>query len=147
MIAALGLDLGEKRIGVAGCDRLGLFASGITTIHRRSFAQDMGILTEIIAEREVELLVIGLPYTLEGTLGYQARRTQKLATRIAQAVHLPVEYIDERFTSSEAEALLRAQRYRPSEQRGLVDRTAAALILQTWLDQHRSQPPSHNRRN
>lgn len=139
IIAALGLDLGHRRIGVAGCDGTGLIATGLTTIHRTSFAQDIRELQGIIHIRQVQVLVAGLPYTMSGQLGSQARRTQTLAHRIAQAVDLPLEYMDERLTSCEAEAILRSQGIQPSQHRDWVDRQAAALILQQWLDQRRSQ--------
>ncbi len=143
LICVLGLDLGEKRIGVAGCDRLGLMASGLTTIHRRSFAQDMEELQQMIRDREIDRLVIGLPYTMEGKIGFQAKRVQRLAQRIAEAVALPVEFVDERMTSHEAKQLIGQHRRRSNRDLGAVDRMAAALILQHWLDQKRQEPSSH----
>ena len=73
-VAALGLDVGSKRIGVAGCDGLGLMATGITTIWRSSLAADLDCLNQMIAERDVEILVIGLPYTMDGKIGSQAKQ-------------------------------------------------------------------------
>ncbi len=137
MISVLGLDLGRKRIGVAGCDGTGLIATGLTTIHRTSFAQDIAQLKQLVEDRQASILVVGLPYTMQGHVGLQAQRTQKLAQRIALALQLPLEYIDERLTSHEAEAWLRTQRINPSRHRELVDRRAAVLILQQWLDQRR----------
>ncbi|MCM1981362.1 Holliday junction resolvase RuvX [Lyngbya confervoides] len=145
MISALGLDLGERRIGVSGCDRLGLLATGITTIHRRSFEADMQQLKQIIQDRDVTLLVVGLPYTMDGKIGYQARRVQKLARRIAEAVALPLEYVDERLTSYEAKQLVYQQSKRVNRESGIIDRKAAALILQQWLDQKRQDSTSHAR--
>ena len=142
MICALGLDLGEKRIGVAGCDRLGLTASGITTIHRKAFQQDIDTLQAIIEERQIETLIIGLPYTMEGKIGFQAKRVQRLAQRISKAVNLPIEYIDERLTSHEAKQIMQHQRRRANRDRGAVDRMAAALILQQGLNQTRQEPSS-----
>ncbi len=137
MISALGLDLGHKRIGVAGCDRTGLIASGLTTIHRTNFEQDIAQLRQLVQEREVSLLVVGLPYTLAGEIGPQAKRAQKMARRISYALQLPIEYVDERLTSVEAEAMLHAQQISPSRNRGRIDRTAACIILQQWLDERR----------
>lgn len=136
-ISALGLDLGRKRIGVAGCDGTGLIATGLGTIQRSSFAQDIAQLQQLVAEREVQVLVVGLPYSMNGTLGFQARQVQKLAQRIGAALQLPIEYVDERLTSFQAEQLLQAQNISPSRHKGLVDRKAAALILQQWLDERR----------
>lgn len=134
-ISALGLDLGHRRIGVAGCDGTGLIATGLTTIRRTSFAKDMEILRQIVTERQVETLVVGLPYTMKGEVGTQAQRTQKLAKRIAKTLDLPLDFMDERLTSHEAESMMRGQRINPAEKKGMIDRKAAALILQRWLDQ------------
>ncbi|MEC4806969.1 MAG: Holliday junction resolvase RuvX [Jaaginema sp. PMC 1079.18] len=137
-IAALGLDIGSKRIGVAGCDGLGLLATEITTIQRRSFPQDIETLGQIVQEREVEILVVGLPYSFDGTLGKQARTIQKLAKRYSNALNLPVEYVNEQLTSFAAEEALKAQNIAPSRHKALIDRKAAAIILQQWLDERRS---------
>ncbi len=140
-VSALGLDVGSKRIGVAGCDRTGLVAAGITTIERQSFQQVLAQLQQLVTEREVQVLVVGLPYKMDGTIGTQARHTQKFATAIAAALHLPVEYVDERLTSYQAEQLLHAQNLSPSRNKGLIDRKAASLILQQWLDERRLKAP------
>lgn len=137
-ISALGLDVGSKRIGVAGCDGLGLMATGLTTIERTSFERDVQQLREWVEQREVKLLVIGLPYASDGTIGLQARQIQKFAKRLAKALQLPVEYVDERLTSVEAEELIKAENRLVSRNKGLVDRKAAAIILQEWLDNRRS---------
>jgi len=136
-ISALSLDVGKKRIGVAGCDGTGLIATGITTIERRSFMQDVALLQQIATERQVNVLVVGLPYSMDGSLGFQARYIQKYAQKLAQALQLPLEYVDERLTSFQAEQLLIAENVPLSRNKGLIDRKAAALILQQWLDTRR----------
>jgi putative holliday junction resolvase len=138
-VAALGLDVGRKRMGVAGCDGTGLIATGLTTIYRTSFAEDLRQLQEIIKERKVEMLVVGLPYTLDGNIGSQAKKVQKFANKIAQILDLPVEYVDERLTSVEAEARLKASKKFSTYDKGAIDRQAAAIILQQWLDMRRGQ--------
>ena len=134
-VAALGLDVGSKRIGVAGCDGLGMMATGITTIWRSSFQEDVARLAEIIKERNVELLVIGLPYTMDGNLGSQAKQVQKFARRISAALELPIEYVDERLTSYAAEQMMIAANISVSQNKATIDRIAAAVILQQWLDE------------
>lgn len=134
-VAALGLDIGSKRIGVAGCDGLGLLTTEITTIERRSFPQDVEQLRQIVQEREVEILVVGLPYAPDGTLGKQARTIQKLAQRYSGALNLSVEYTNEQLTSFAAEEALKAQNISPSRNKARIDRKAAAIILQQWLDE------------
>ncbi len=134
-VAALGLDVGSKRIGVAGCDGLGLIATGLTTIWRSSFQEDVARLAEIIKERNVELLVIGLPYTMDGNLGSQAKQVQKFARRVSAALELSIEYVDERLTSYAAEQMMIAAKISVSENKATIDRIAAAVILQQWLDE------------
>lgn len=136
-ISALGLDIGRKRIGVAGCDRLGLAASGLMTIHRQSFQHVVAELAPLVADRQVEVLVVGLPLTVAGEEGAQAKQVRRTAAGLAKALERPVVYVDERFTSLEAEDLIRAQGGAAMADKGLVDRKAAALILQRWLDERR----------
>ncbi len=141
-ISALGLDIGKKRIGVAGCDGTGLIATGLTTIERQTFALDVAQFQKLVQERNAQILVVGLPYTMKGELGYQAKQVQKLASKLAQVLNLPMEYIDERLTSVEAEQLINLEK--KSTQfiaKGLIDRKAAAIILQRWLDLKRSSKP------
>ena len=78
-VSALGLDVGKKRIGVAGCDGTGLIATGLTTIERKSFPQDVQQLQGLVRERDAQLLVIGLPYCMDGSIGFQALQVQKFA--------------------------------------------------------------------
>ncbi len=137
MVSALGLDLGAKRIGVAGCDRTGLIATGLTTIHRTNFESMTGPLCELVRSRAVEVLVIGLPYTLDGQIGRQAKKIQKLARRLSVTLQLPVEFVDERLTSFDAEQRLLAADQSPSRNKALIDRKAAEIILQQWLDERR----------
>lgn len=124
---------------MAGCDRTGLIAIGLTTVERQSFNSDVAQLQFIIQEREVQVLVIGLPYSMNGSLGFQAKHVQKFAQRLSNALQMPVEYVDERLTSFQAEQLLQAENRSPSRHKGLIDRKAAALILQQWLDERRSR--------
>lgn len=137
-VAALGLDIGEKRIGVAGCDGTGLIATGLTTIERNSFQQTIDNLKELITEREVTILVIGLPYSLDGTMGKQAEKVQKFARKISKILDLPIEYVDERLTSVEATEQLKSSKKFSTRNKGLIDKQAAKIILQQWLDQRRS---------
>ena len=138
-ISALGLDVGTKRLGVAGCDGLGLIATGLTTIYRTNFERDLKELKNIVLEREVQILVVGLPYSMNGNLGFQAKQVMKFARRISKALELPVEYVDERLTSVEAEERLKGSKRYSRRDKGAIDHLAAAIILQQWLDRRRSQ--------
>ena len=127
-VAALGLDVGKKRMGVA---------TGLTTIYRTTFREDIKQLQDIIREREVEILVIGMPYTLDGSVGFQAKQVVKFSDKIAKILGLPIEYVDERLTSVEAEARLKASKKFSTRDKGAIDCQAAAIILQQWLDNRR----------
>jgi putative Holliday junction resolvase len=131
--AALGLDVGRKRIGVAGCDRLGISVHGITTIIRKSWQEDMTELRSLILERDVDTLVIGLPYNMDGSLGYQAKQVQKFAHSATKQLGMILEFVDERLTSFEAEEMMRSQGISTRYNKEMIDRKAAALILQQWL--------------
>jgi putative Holliday junction resolvase len=139
-ISALGLDVGRRRIGVAGCDGLGLIATGLTTIERRSFQGVVDDLRAMVQARQVQVLVVGLPYCMDGHLGQQAKQVQTFVARITPLLKLPVVYVDERLTSVQAQELIEAERRR-SYDKGLIDRKAAALILQRWLDDGAPLPP------
>lgn len=138
-VAALGLDVGKRRMGVAGCDGTGLIATGLTTIYRTTWAEDIRQLKEIIEARRVDILVIGLPYNLDGTVGFQAKQVQKFGSKIFSSLQLPIEYVDERLTSVEAEAQLKTQKNFSTRNKGAIDCRAAAIILQQWLDMKRSK--------
>lgn len=133
-VAALGLDVGKRRVGVAGCDGTGLIARELTTIRRSSFDRDVEQLRAIAQERQVTVLVVGMPYTLRGEVGQQAERTRHFAERVAAALGLSLEYADERLTSVEAETQLRASGTYSQRDKGAIDARAAAIILQQWLD-------------
>jgi putative holliday junction resolvase len=136
-MTALGLDIGKKRIGVAGSDGLGWFASGMATIERRSLEQVIDHLRRICAERQVTKLIVGMPYLMDGTIGPQAKSVEKLARTLARALDLEMILVDERLTSFQAEQDLIEQGVSPSRNKGLIDRRAAEIILQQWLDQQR----------
>ncbi|MBE9011696.1 Holliday junction resolvase RuvX [Pseudanabaenaceae cyanobacterium LEGE 13415] len=138
-VAALGLDVGKKRIGVAGCDGTGLIATGLTTITRKSYSQTIEELRQIVRDRNVEILIIGLPYSMDGSIGKQAIHVQKFGETISKALSLPIEYVDERLTSYQAEQSMIADKISLRENKGIIDRRAAAVILQQWLDERRAK--------
>lgn len=137
-VSALGLDIGRRRIGVAGCDGTGLIATGLTTLRRRSFAELVDDIRQIVIARQVHVLVVGLPLTMDGAEGFQARQVRKVTAGLARALDLPVVYVDERLSSVEAEQLMRAAGHSVASEKALIDRKAAAIILQRWLDERRS---------
>ncbi|MBE9136308.1 Holliday junction resolvase RuvX [Nodosilinea sp. LEGE 07088] len=136
-ISALGLDIGRRRVGVAGCDGTGLIATGLTTLLRRSFADLVADIQQIAQVRQAQVLVVGLPLNMDGAEGFQARQVRKVAEGLGVALTMPVIYVDERLSSVEAEQLMRAAGQSVSQEKALIDRKAAAIILQRWLDERR----------
>ena len=131
----LGLDIGNKTIGVSVSDPLGITAQGVTTIIRASKAEDVEVLKALIDKYDVEKLIVGLPKNMNNTLGFQAKRTMNYADYLKEALDMEVIYVDERLTTSGAEAVLMQGGVRRENRKKYVDKLAAVLILQTYLDQ------------
>ncbi len=129
----LGLDVGDRRIGLALSDPLGILASGLGALERRAVDRDIQAILALIKENQVERVVIGLPRHLDGTLGDQARKVQIFAQRLMEATPVLVEYWDERLSTVAAQEKLREAGAKRVT-RGRVDAAAAAYILQGYLD-------------
>jgi putative Holliday junction resolvase len=131
----LGIDLGTKRIGVAVSDRSGTIASPLTVVMRSGdVARDHQRIRDLVLEEEAERVIVGLPLSLDGGMGPAARAAVAEADAMASVVGVPVETFDERLTTVTAESVLREQRMRAEARRRVIDRVAAAVMLQTWLD-------------
>lgn len=138
----LGLDVGDRRIGIAISDQLGLTAAGLETLHRTNSQNDVRTITELAKKHSVVEIVIGLPANMDGTLGEQAQKVQSFGKKLARASGLPVIYEDERLTTFTAIHTLTLLGVKTGHNRDLVDKQAAAIILQKYLDQkYHSQPP------
>ncbi len=133
-VRLLGLDLGEKRIGLAVSAGRNLPIFPLGHLERGQLKQDLARVIALAEERQVQGFVVGLPYTLSGQEGTQARKAQGFARALRRETTLPVYTWDETFTSVEAEGMLRESGRQPSRERGSVDAAAAALILQRFLD-------------
>ena len=135
---ALGIDLGSKRIGVAVSDRSGTIASPLTVLQRTgSHQDDHRRITELVVEEEAERVIVGLPLSLDGTIGPAARGAIAEAEELSSVVGVPVETFDERLTTVSADRLLMERRMRAEARRRVVDKVAAAVMLQSWLDGRR----------
>ena len=131
---ALGIDLGERRIGVAVSS--GSLAVPLEVVQRSGDRQrDHRRLAELASESEVDVVVVGMPLSLDGTAGPAARRARAEVEELGRALGLPVETYDERLTTVTAERSLREQGLDAKERRKVVDKVAAAVLLQGWLDQ------------
>jgi putative Holliday junction resolvase len=128
----LGIDHGDVRIGLALSDESGTVARPLQVIQHVAREADAETIARIAAEKEAKLIVIGLPTDSDGEIGHQARKVQRWAEALKQATAIPVEFWDESFSSQEAESLKHRTRGEPN------DAQAAAVMLQNYLDAHRS---------
>jgi putative Holliday junction resolvase len=133
---SLGLDIGDRRIGVALSDPEGILASPLAVINRRNERLDIEAITEIIGKHQVGQVVIGLPLSMDGSLGQQAEKVKEFTQKLAEHTKVPLEYRDERLTTVMAERLKRAA---GGKKKAGNDAQAAALILQGYLDEKPSQ--------
>lgn len=131
----LGLDIGEKRIGVAISDPAERVATPVTVLDARRVLGDGADLRRLLGDYEdVELVVVGLPRSMDGTEGPQAARTRVAAERIAGFTGLEIRFVDERLSSAEAERRMAETGADARARRGSVDMVAASILLQAYLD-------------
>jgi putative holliday junction resolvase len=131
----LGLDVGSRRIGVAVSDPLGITAQGLDTLQRTTKRRDFQDLQHVIQEYDVREIVVGLPLRMSGAEGTQSDKMQVFAEELRKRFRLPVHLWDERLTSAEANRLLRETELSIEKRGKAVDRMAAVLILQGWMEQ------------
>lgn len=135
---ALGLDIGEKRIGVAISDPSGTVATPLKVVATADALGDARVLRRFVEDYEVELIVVGLPLSLDGSEGPQAAQTRSIAERLVRSLDIPVEYHDERLSSTQAKRAMTEAGVSDKAKRGSVDMVAASLFLQSYLDARRS---------
>jgi putative Holliday junction resolvase len=133
----LGLDVGSRRIGVAVSDPLGITAQGLETVQRRNKRADLAALGLVIRDYGVRQIVVGLPLRMSGAEGTQSDKMQLFAEELRKCFRLPVHLWDERLTSAEANRLLRETELSIEKRAKAVDRMAAVLILQGWMERKR----------
>ena len=134
MSRVIGIDLGAKRIGVAVTDALGVAAHPHATIARRGGQRDLDAIAAVVRETGAERVVLGLPLSPEGEVGRPARSAQTFAARLRAALSVPVELVDESFSTVEAQDVLLAADVSRARRREVVDKVAAAVILRRWLE-------------
>jgi putative Holliday junction resolvase len=130
---SLGLDVGDKRIGVALSDPEGILASPFTIIDRRDDTADIEAINSVVKQHEVEQIIVGLPYSMNGSLGKQAEKVKAFARKLCSHTEVPVEFRDERLSTVSAKRLMQSVN---TKKKGRDDAIAAALILQSYLDEH-----------
>ncbi len=129
----LALDVGNKRIGVAVSDALGLTAQGVTVIHRRSLAHDLAEIGQLLTKYQTKRVVVGLPKNLNGTIGPQAELARQFAESLQEAHEVEVIWQDERLTTAAAERTLLSGDASRHKRKQVIDMLAAQMILETYL--------------
>lgn len=130
----LGLDVGDKTIGVAVSDEMGWTAQPLTVIRRQALKKDCRAVLEFVAEYEAQTLVIGLPRNMDGSLGPQAAKTESFGQALARETEAEIVYWDERLSTKAAERSLIEADMSRAKRKKVVDKIAASIILQGYLD-------------
>jgi len=130
----MGLDVGDKTIGVAVSDLLGLTAQGVTAIRRSDLGEDLQQLARLIEQYEVELVVLGLPKNMDGTIGPQGEKVLAFRDVLERELKIPTVLQDERWSTIEAERLLIHADLSRAKRKKVIDKMAASVILQSYLD-------------
>jgi putative holliday junction resolvase len=133
MTRALGIDHGDARIGVAISDELGMLAHPVETITIRD-TEPLARIAQIVAEKSIGTIIIGLPKNMDGTTGPAAEKVRAFAEQLRGRVTCPVRLWDERLTTVAAQKSLHAAGRNTKQSRSVIDQAAAQLILQGWLD-------------
>ena len=131
---SMGIDVGDRTLGIAVSDRLGIIAQPIETIRRKGLARDLDAVAHLARHHGVDNIVVGWPLRPDGTVGAQARKTARFIDALRDHLKLPIEPWDERMTTIIAESALIRGGVRRARRRQVIDKVAASLILQSWLD-------------
>jgi putative Holliday junction resolvase len=138
----VGLDVGERRIGVAVADERAPVALPVAVIERKELPADLDAIARLLQEQGAEVIVIGLPISLNGSLGPQAQAVEAFGRELSARLSLPIEYWDERLSTVEAQRRLASAGHRGPKAKARRDALAAAIILQGYLDRHAQASPS-----
>lgn len=135
----MGLDIGDKRIGVALSDPDGILASPLTIINRSDESLDIEAITNIVSQHQVKQIIVGLPRSMDGSIGKQAEKVEDFTRRLCQHTEVPVEFRDERLSTVSAKRLMQAISTKKTRKKVRDDAIAAAVILQGYLDEKYKQ--------
>ena len=133
----IGLDVGDRTIGIAISDPFLLTAQSLMTIKRKSKIEDIEIINDIIKEKEVSKIIVGLPKNMNNTSGPQAKKVKTFVKELRKHTDLDIEYVDERLTTISATRVLIEQNVSRKKRKDVIDSVAATYILQTYLDMGR----------
>jgi len=135
----MALDFGDRRIGIALSDPMGITARPLLTLERKSWGRDLEAIRSLTAEHEVRRIVVGLPLDMDGSSGRRVRITETFMERVRKATGVPVLPFDERLTTVQAERTLLEADVSRARRREVIDQVAAVILLQAFLDAGRAR--------
>ena len=134
----LGIDYGDRKIGLAVSDHLGITAQPLSIYRRKTKKEDAAYFKHVVSEYEVKEVIIGLPLRMDGSSGTRAEKTREFARWLGQVLNLPVSFWDERLTTKQATKILSKQKIPPKIKKDLEDQVSAVIILSTYLESKRA---------
>jgi putative Holliday junction resolvase len=134
----LGIDYGDRKIGLAVSDQLGITAQPLSIYRRKTEKEDAAYFKGVVSEYEIKEVVIGLPLRMDGSSGTRAEKTREFARWLGQVLNLPIRFWDERLTTKQATKVLSKQKISPRAKKDLEDQVSAVIILSTYLESKRA---------
>lgn len=135
----MGIDYGDVRIGIAFSDLTRLIASPFETYTRKNLKSDIEYLAKLIQDKDVKLVVFGLPLNMDGSEGDRVVKTREFAKHLIEKTNVKIDFMDERLTSVSAENILLSANVRRDKRKLVIDKLAATIILQEYLDTHKGE--------
>ena len=135
----LGVDFGDRTIGLAISDLLGITAQPLASYRRRSEKEDKKYFKSLAAEYGITEIILGLPLRMDGSSGTRAEKTREFARWLERALNLPVLFWDERLTTKQANTILRQRKFAPGAKKNIEDQVSAVIILSTYLESRRAK--------
>ena len=142
----LGIDFGDRKIGLAVSDLLGITAQPLASYRRRTEKEDKKYFKALVAEHEITKIVLGLPLRMDGSSGTRAEKTREFAHWLEGFLNLPVLFWDERLTTKQANRILGQRRLAPKTKKDIEDQVSAVIILATYLESIRAKPDAGQNR-
>lgn len=136
----LGIDYGDRKIGLAISDRLGFTAQPLEVYRRKTEKEDKKYFKSLVAEYGITEIIVGLPLRMDGSFGTRAEKTREFAQWLERTIGLSVQFWDERLTTKQANKILSQQKIAPKAKKGIEDQVAAVIILSTYLESKREKP-------
>ena len=135
----LGIDYGDRKIGLAISDQLGITAQPLTSYRRKNKKEDAAFFKSLVSGYEIKEVIVGLPLRMDGSSGTRADKTREFAVWLEHTLNLPVHFWDERLTTKQANKLLSQQKISPKDKKDIEDQVSAVIILSTYLESKRAR--------